>query len=322
MKVLVSIHIPEVGIEMLKSHPGIDLTVWDVEDKMDRATLLKKAPLYDIVLSSSEYRIDKEFIEACPRLKMLSQFSVGYDNVDIHELEKRKIPFGNAPGAMTDATADTAFMLMLAVSRKMVYMTNRIKEGTWGFTPPRAFLGLELKHKTLGVFGLGTIGTEMARRCKGAYNMDIIYHNRTKNPIAENELGAQYVSFNELLEKSDVVSVHCALTPETKGIFNKKAFSKMKPTSIFLNTARGPIHNEIDLIQALKKGEIWGAGLDVTNPEPMIKDNPLLFMENVCITPHIGSATYKARDEMARMAATNIIQFVDGKKITNLVNVR
>ena len=150
--------------------------------------------------------------------------------------------------------------------------------------------------------------------------MPIIYCNRTPNQEAENLLEARQVDFETLLESSDVLSVHCALTPETKEIFNKEAFGKMKHTSIFINTSRGPVHQEADLIEALQTGEIWGAGLDVTNPEPMRPDNPLLSMENVCVTPHIGSATIEARDRMAMLAAQNIIQYYQGEEVENRVN--
>jgi glyoxylate reductase len=199
-------------------------------------------------------------------------------------------------------------------------MHKRIGKGEWTHFRPKANLGMELKNKTLGIFGLGRIGSEMAKRCKGAYNMNIIYNNRTRNGEAEKSLQATWVSFDELLQQSDVLSVHCALSEETKGIFNKAVFAKMKPTSIFINTARGPVHNEEDLIEALKAGTIWGAGLDVTNPEPMKSDNPLLSMENVAILPHIGSATIEARNEMSRMAAVNIIEYYKGNKIPNQIN--
>ncbi len=319
MKVLVSLYIPQLGIDMLNAHPDLEVTVWEKNRLMTREELLKNAKSYDLLLASSNYVINEEFVRECPNIKMISTFSVGYDNVDLSVLKEHNIPFANAPGAMTDATADTAFGLMIAVSRKMFYMYNMIPKGEWKILMPRENLGQELKGKNLGIFGMGQIGTEMARRCKGAYNMDIYYHNRSRNTSAEKELGAKYVSFDELLAISDVLSAHCALTAETRGIFNKEVFKKMKPTSIFINTARGGVHNEPDLIQALEDGIIWGAGLDVTNPEPMKADNPLLFMENVCVLPHIGSATVKARDEMARLAAINIIEFAEGKPLTNRV---
>jgi glyoxylate reductase len=199
-------------------------------------------------------------------------------------------------------------------------MHKRIARGEWTFFRPKADLGIELKNKTLGIFGLGRIGLQMAIRCKGAYNMKIIYHNRKPNRDAEKLLGAGLVSFDELLSQSDVLSVHCALNSETRGVFDQTAFSKMKPTSIFVNTARGGIHNEKDLIEALNVGKIWGAGLDVTNPEPMDVTNPLLSMPNVAVLPHIGSATEEARNEMSRLAAMNIIEFYKHNHMPNVVN--
>jgi glyoxylate reductase len=221
---------------------------------------------------------------------------------------------------MSDATADTAFGLMIAASRKMFYMHKKIARGEWTFFRPKADLGIELKNKTLGIFGLGRIGVEMAMRCKGAYNMRIIYHNRKPNKDAEKILGATLVSFDELLSQSDVLSVHSALSNETRGVFDQSAFAKMKPTSIFVNTARGGVHNEKDLIEALNIGTIWGAGLDVTNPEPMEANNPLLSMPNVAVLPHIGSQTEEARGEMSRLAAMNIIEFYKNNRIPNVVN--
>ena len=221
---------------------------------------------------------------------------------------------------MSDATADVAFGLMIATSRKMFYMYNTIIKGEWAFFRPLANLGIELKNKTLGIFGLGRIGLQMAIRCKGAYNMKIIYCNRNRNAEAEKLLEAKYVRFEELLKQSDVLSVHSILNNETRNIFNKDAFIKMKPGSIFINTARGGIHNEDDLLEALNTGSIWGAGLDVTNPEPMKSTNPLLYMPNVAVLPHIGSATVEARNEMSRLAAVNIIEFYKHNNIPNIVN--
>src|SRR5690606_33045899 len=193
-------------------------------------------------------------------------------------------------------------------------------KGEWTYFKPKANLGIELKNKTLGIFGLGRIGIEMAKRCKGAYNMDIIYTNSKPNLDAEKEIDARYVDFQTLLLESDVISVHSSLNKQTEGIFNKDAFSKMKPTSIFINTSRGMVHNELDLIEALNTNSIWGAGLDVTNPEPMLPNNPLLEMENVCVLPHIGSATIEARNDMARLAATNIIEYYKNNNVPHIIN--
>lgn len=209
---------------------------------------------------------------------------------------------------------------MIATARKFCFLHKTILNGQWGYFRPTGHLGFKLKGKTLGIFGLGRIGAKMAERCSTAYGMPVIYHNRTRNPVAEKQLDARWVTFDRLLAQSDILSVHCALTPETRHLFNARAFKKMKPSAVFINTARGPIHHEPDLINALNKKQIWGAGLDVTDPEPMVPDNPLLSMENVCVLPHVGSGTMEARDRMSVMAAENIIEFYKTGKIPHIVN--
>jgi glyoxylate reductase len=319
IKVLVTRGIPDKGINLLRE-AGFVVTVWPEERPMTSSELIAEAKKSNVLLTLSADKIDAAFLQECKHLDLISQFAAGYDNIDIPEATRLGIPVGNAPDAMSDATADIAFGLMIAVSRKFFYMHKKIGKGEWDFFRPKANLGMELKHKTLGIFGLGRIGSKMATRCKGAYEMNIIYHNRKPNREAEKALGAKWVSFDELLQQSDVLSVHSALSDETKGVFNKAAFAKMKSTSIFINTSRGSVHNETDLTEALQKGIIWGAGLDVTDPEPMKKDNPLLDMENVCILPHIGSATIEARDEMSRLAAVNIIEYYQNGKVPNIIN--
>ncbi len=319
MKVLVCLDIPEIGIELMKKE-GLEVTKWNKERPMTSEELDDLTQKHDALLSTGAYNIDTSFLGKHSHLKIISQFAVGYDNIDVEAATAFKIPIANTPNAMTDATADIAFGLILATARKMCYMHKRIIEDQWKFFRPQANLGQELKNKTLGVFGLGTIGMELAKRCKGAYNMDVIYCNRSTNATAESELNAKRVDFDELLQESDVISLHCALTDETRNKFDKEAFNKMKETAIFINTSRGGVHNETDLIEALKMGRIWGAGLDVTNPEPMKKDNPLLFMENVAVTPHIGSATIDARNRMSKYAAENIIACYRGDKIPYVLN--
>lgn len=318
-KIFVSRIIPDSGINLL-TEAGFFVDIWPEDRPIPQDVFIQRAGNADALICLSADTIDSSFLTACSHLEIISQFAAGYDNIDIAAATKLRIPVGNTPGAMSNATADIAFGLMIGVSRKMFYMFRTIEKGEWSFFRPMAHLGMELKNKTLGIFGLGTIGLEMARRCKGAYEMDIIYCNRNRNATAERLLGARYVSFEELLEESDVLSVHSVLSAQTKGVFNRTAFEKMKSTSIFINTSRGGVHNEIDLIHALKNGTIWGAGLDVTNPEPMHKDNPLLQMENVCVLPHIGSATLEARSEMSRMAAENIVQFYKTGRFNNIVN--
>ena len=319
IKVLVTRDIPVIGINMLRKE-GFSVTAWPHERPMTDQELVTESKKHNVILCVSADNIGTGFINACPHLEMISQFAVGYDNIDVSLATRLGIPIGNAPGAMNEATADIAFGLMIAVARKFFYMHKGILKGEWTYFKPNSNLGIELNNKTLGIFGLGRIGLAMARRCKGAYNMNIIYCNRNANAEAERSFDAKRVSFDELLSQSDVISVHSVLSGETKEIFNQSAFSKMKPSSIFINTARGGVHNEKDLLDALNNRTILGAGLDVTNPEPMSADNPLLSMENVCILPHIGSATVEARNEMSRLAAENIIQFYKNNFIPHLVN--
>jgi glyoxylate reductase len=319
VRVFVTREIPSIGIELLEAQ-GFQVSLWPQDRPMKADELISEGKKVDAMLTQLTDRIDANFFEQCRHLEIISQFSVGYDNINVAEATRLGIPLGYAPGAMSDATADVAFGLMIAASRKMFYMHNAIARGEWKDFNPKANLGIELKNKTLGIFGLGRIGLEMGIRCRGAYNMNIIYNNRKANKEAEKILNAKIVSFEELLANSDVLSVHCALNNETRGIFNQIAFSQMKRSSIFINTARGAVHNEMDLIDALNREMIWGAGLDVTNPEPMSSDNPLLSMANVAILPHIGSATIEARNQMARLAALNIVEFYKSGTVPNIIN--
>jgi len=318
-KIFVTKIFPEIAVELLKE-AGFSVTTVNDDRPMAQDELSSQAKDHHALLCAGTDKIDKRFLNECAHLDIISQYAAGYDNIDISEATRLGIPIGYAPGPMSEATADIAFGLMIATSRKMFHLHKTILNGGWTYFKPKADLGIELKNKTLGIFGLGRIGAKMAKRCKGAYNMNILYHNRRPNPNAEKKLDAKFVDFNSLLRQSDVISVHCSLSDETTEIFNKTAFSQMKSTAIFINTSRGLVHQEIDLIEALKSGEIWGAGLDVTNPEPMQPDNPLLSMPNVAVLPHVGSATVEARDEMARLAAENIIEYYKNNRVPNIVN--
>jgi glyoxylate reductase len=319
IKVFVSAVLPAIGIDMLRKE-NFNVITWNDSNPIPTDKLIENTKLCNALFCTLTAKIDAAFLNECKHLEIISQFGVGYDNINISEATRLGIPVGNTPGVLTDATANIAFGLMIAASRKMFFMHKKIEKGEWKHFKPTSHLGMELKNKTLGIFGLGRIGIEMAKRCKGAYNMNVIYHNRKQNIEAAKLLDAKYVSFDELLAQSDVLSVHSVLSEETKGIFNKAAFEKMKPASIFINTSRGGVHNEEDLLQALNEGKIWGAGLDVTNPEPMHRDNPLLGMESVAVLPHIGSATIEARNGMSRLAAENIIEFYKHGRIPNFVN--
>jgi glyoxylate reductase len=318
-KVLLTRMFTEIGTELLKS-AGFSVTAWNEDRPMTQEELIKNSKMHHAIFCTMTEKLDKHFFNECSHLDIISQFAVGYDNIDIEEATRLGIPVGYTPGVLSEATADIAFGLMIATSRKFVHMHKKIIKGQWNYFRPNADLGIEIKNKTLGIYGLGRIGTEMAKRCTGAYNMKVIYHNRKRNLKAERDLKAEYVDFPALLARSDVISVHCALNSQSQGIFNKDAFRQMKPTSIFINTSRGSVHNETDLIEALRTGIIWGAGLDVTNPEPMLPDNPLLEMDNVTVLPHIGSANVETREKMARLAAENIIEFYKNKQVPHIIN--
>jgi len=319
MKVFISRKILQKGLQYLRDHE-IEISEWTIQRDLTPEELIGHCLNANAFLSAGGNRIDQSFLNASGHLKVISLHSAGYDNVDVTAATKMKIPIGNTPGVLSDATADIALLLMLSTSRKAFYMHKTIQKGEWGFFEPSSNLGIELRGKTLGIFGLGKIGFEMAKRSRAAFDMKIIYHNRHPYAQAEIELGATFVSFQELLGQSDVLSVHAALTPETRGKFNKEVFASMKPGSIFINAARGSIHQEEDLTDALKSGIIWGAGLDVTNPEPMRPDHPLLSMPNVSILPHIGSATEETRSAMSLIAAKNIVAGLKGERLPFVVN--
>jgi len=319
MKVLVTGELPAIAIRILQE-AGLEVTAMAERSVMPAEDLIAICKQQDALLSGVHDIINASFLEKCRHLKVIALYSAGYDRVDVAAANKFNIPIGNTPVVLSDATADVAFLLILAVARKAFFLHKNIAKGQWKLPDPAQALGMELKHKTLGIFGLGNIGMELARRCKGAYAMDIIYHNRGHNKEAEDELGARRASFDELLQQSDILSVHAQLSDETANLFNADAFNKMKPGAIFINTSRGGVHNEDDLLAALRDRKIWGAGLDVTNPEPMRADNPLLDLPTVAVLPHIGSATVEAREGMAQVAAENIVAGLKGERLLYVVN--
>lgn len=299
---------------------GHTLSEWTQKRDLTADELIRHAQRSDALFSVGANQINKSFLNACKHLRVIALCSVGYDQVNVTEASKLGIPIGNTPGVLSKATADVAFLLMQNVARKAIHKHKEILRGNWGFFDPMADLGIELQGKTLGIFGLGRIGYEMAKSCRGAFDMRVIYHNRGRNEMAETELDAGSVSFEELLQQSDVLSVHANLNKETRGLFNRDAFSKMKASAIFINTSRGSLHNESDLRQALESGTIWGAGLDVTDPEPMAPDNPLLQLPNVAVLPHIGSATIETRMKMMQLTVENLIAGLAGKRLPYCVN--
>ncbi|MCY0976567.1 D-glycerate dehydrogenase [Chryseobacterium wangxinyae] len=318
MKVFINKRIPEIGIQMLEE-AGLEVVLPKNAD-LSHDEWLTYCKDSDVILNVGQNKYDEGFFEQFPNVKAIALFSVGFDSVDIEQANQRKIPIGNTPDVLSRATSDIAFLLMQSVARRASYYFEQVKSDLWGDFDPLHALGQELYGKTLGVFGLGRIGFEMAEKCKKAFDMNIIYHNRSHNEEAEKKLGAKYVSFDELVNQSDVLSVHANFTEEHSEIFDESVFKKMKSNSIFINTARGGFHNQKHLYNALVDKEIWGAGLDVTNPEPMMYDDPILKLSNVCVLPHIGSATIEARNGMAKVAAENIIAFSKGEKMPHCAN--
>lgn len=257
-------------------------------------------------------RITGEVLNAGPNLKVVSNLGVGLDNVDIEAATQRGMAVTHTPGILTEATADLGWALLMATARLIPQAHNFTREGRFEGIRYHIFLGKDLVGKTLGVYGMGRIGTAVARRAKG-FNMKVIYHNRHPSPQGEKEAGAQYVSFQELLRKSDFLVIVAPLTPETRGRFGLEEFRQMKKDAILINIGRGPIVKEKELVQALKEGLIWGAGLDVYEKEPEIEEG-LLEMNRVVLSPHIGSATIETRSAMALIAAQDLVEALKGKK--------
>jgi glyoxylate reductase len=265
-------------------------------------------------------RIDGELLDAGPRLKVVSNFAVGFNNIDVPAATARGICVGNTPGALTDATADCAFMLLIAAARRLGEGLLDGREGRWKTWEPIGYLGQDLHGKTLGVIGMGRIGAALAKRCRAGWGMTVLYHDVAANSPAEKELGARRVGLEDLLRQSDFISVHAALTPENRHLIGAAQFKLMKPTAVFVNTARGPLVNQKALYEALKSGTIFAAGLDVTDPEPPDPADPLLRLPNAIVVPHIASATYSTRDGMAEICADNLIAGLNGQALRAWVN--
>ena len=318
-RVLVTRLIPEVGLRRIVQECQAE--VWEEPLPPPRDVLLEKIAGCEGILALLTERIDAELMDAAgPQLKVISNFAVGFNNVDVAEATRRGIRVGNTPGVLTEATADMAFALLISASRRIVEAQDYIREGNWKTWEPLGHIGQDLVGKTLGIVGMGRIGHALARRCHGGWNMRILYVDKFRNEAAEQDFDAQHVEWNTLLSESDFVSVHVDLNSETEGMFDRDAFAQMRPTAVFVNSARGPIHNQQDLYDALVQGEIFAAGLDVTNPEPLDLEDPLLKLSNCVIAPHIASGTVSSRNGMAEIAADNLLAGVCGDPLRCWVN--
>ena len=317
-RVFVTRRIPQIGIDVLSQ--AADVEVWPDPLPPPRSVMEEKVGEVDGLLSLLTDKIDDALLERAPRLRVISNMAVGYNNIDIDASTRRGIPIGNTPGVLTEATADLTVALVLAAARRVVEGHLFAVSGEWKTWDPLGHLGQDLVGRTLGVVGLGQIGAAVARRLHFGWKMKVLYTARNRKEEAEKELGATFVLFDQLLADSDVVVVQTDLNPSTNHLFDKAAFAKMKPTAIFINSARGPVHQQADLIDALRNGKIFAAGLDVTDPEPPSPDDPLLTVPNLVLTPHIASATIETRDKMAEIAARNIVAGLAGKPLLHCVN--
>lgn len=305
-RVFVTRRIPEFGLKRVLE--ATDAEVWDEPLPPSREVLLQKIAGCDGVLSLLTEKVDAEFFDAAgPQLKVVSNYAVGFNNIDVPEATRRKVRVGNTPGVLTEATADLAFALLISAARRIVETVKYVREKNWKTWEPLGHIGQDLCGKTIGIVGMGRIGYAMARKCHFGWDMRVLYHDTRQVEPADRDLQAQRVDIDTLLAESDFVSVHADLNPSTKGMFNRDAFRKMKRTAVFINTARGPHVVQKDLYDALKTGEIFGAGLDVTDPEPLLLDDPLLTLSNCVIVPHIASATVSSRNGMAEIAADNLL---------------
>lgn len=318
-RVFVSRRIPDDGLDLVV--PATDATVWGDELPAPRDVLLASIEGCDGVLTSLTEKVDAEFLDrAGPGLRVVSNFAVGFDNIDVPECTRRGIPVGNTPGVLTETTADFAFALLMTAARRVVQGADYVRAGKWRTWGPLTLLGIDVHGATLGVVGFGRIGQAMARRASG-FGMTVLYHDVGRVPgELEEELGAAYVSLEELLARSDFVSLHVNLTPETRGLMNTERLRLMKPTAVLVNTSRGPVIDQRALADALRGGVIWAAALDVTEPEPIAMDDPLMALENCLIVPHIASASRATRGKMASMAAENLLAGLRGERLPTCVN--
>lgn len=315
-KVLVTRQIPEAGLSLLRN--VCDLEVYPEDRAIPRQLLLENIPQLDGLLCLLSESINEELLSKVTRLKVVSNYAVGYDNIDVKAATHRGIVVTNTPGVLTEATADMAWTLLLAAARRVGEGDRIMRQKNFKGWGPMFLLGQDIQGKILGILGAGRIGSAVARRSTG-WDMKIIYYDKSVNPELEEKYLAKKVDLNELLETADFISIHLPLTAETNYLINQDNLKKMKKSVVLINTARGPIIDEPALVMALREKWISAAGLDVYQDEPRMAEG-LAKLENVVLAPHIGSATVKTRDDMARIAATNLLAVLKGKRPPNPVN--
>jgi len=316
-KVYVTRLLPKEAMD--KIHSFCDAKVWKGELPPPRNVLLENVTDMDGLLSLLTDKIDAELMDRGQKLRVISNCAVGFDNIDVQEATKRGIIVGNTPGVLTDTTADFAFALLMAAARRVVEGDKVVRAGKWKTWGPMILLGQDVHGATLGIVGVGRIGLAVAKRAKG-FGMKVLFSHVARNKQADDELGIETVDLDTLLAQSDFISLHTNLTPESRHLIGAKQFDKMKRTAILVNTSRGPIVDNMALYEALRSGKIAYAALDVTEPEPLPADHPLLTLDDVIVAPHIASASVATRTKMALMAAENLIAGLKGEMPPNPVN--
>jgi len=319
---------PRVFVARIIAHEALDkivkfteAEVWQEELPPPYEVLVEKARNAEGLLTLLSEKIDAALMDASPKLKIISNMAVGYDNINIADATRRHILVGNTPGVLNDTTSDFAFTMLMAAARRVAEANNYTRKGHWKTWGPMTLLGQDIHHATLGIIGLGRIGSGVAKRAKG-FDMKVLYYDLVRqSEEKENQLGVEYVpELAELLSRADFISVHVPLSAQTKHLIGTAEFSKMKPTAVLVNTSRGPVVDQGALYQALKTGQIFAAAIDVSEPEPIPLDDPLLTLDNIIITPHIASGSITTRTNMALMAAENLLAGLRGEIPPNCVN--
>jgi len=318
-RVFVARRIPDDGLAPIRAATEMDL--WEEELPPPRDELLRRVDGVDGLLALLTDRVDAELLDAAgPQLRVVSNYAVGFDNVDVPELTRRRIPAGNTPGVLTETTADLAFALLMAAARRVDEGSRYVRAGRWRTWGPLLLLGVDVHGATLGIVGFGRIGREMAKRAAG-FGMSILYHDvHPAAPEDERALNARRAELDQLLAESDFVTLHVNLTDETRHLIGADALRRMKATAVLVNTSRGPVVDQAALHAALRDGEIFAAALDVTDPEPMPVDDPLLTLDNCLVVPHIASASRVTRGKMAAIAAANLLAGLRGERLPHPIN--
>ena len=316
-KVFISRMIPQVGLDMVAEVAEMD--VWPEQMPPAKSVIMERIADCEGFLSLLTDEVDGALLDAAPKLKVVSNYAVGFNNIDVDAATERGVLVGNTPGVLTGTTADLAWSLLMSIARRIVEGDKYVRARKWKTWEPQLLLGSDIYEATIGIIGFGRIGQAMARRAAG-FDMRIVYTDIARNEEAEKETGAEFMELDDLLRASDFVTIHTLLSDETYHLIGAREFELMGPDSYLINTARGPVVDEAALYDALKNESIRGAALDVTEEEPIPDDSPLLELDNVVIVPHIGSASRQTRNKMATMAAANLIAGIQGQPLPNCVN--